>query len=328
MNIDTIGQLVEKNYGQKVKRLEELNERDGQYVLLAETTGGKLILRLCPPKRSQQQVLSDLGVLTLLNQAEFPVPQLHPTVNEQSLWEWQSGCWAYAVDYIEGEQPEIDLPTLNWLAQTLAQLHLFVGKPAEFPAQVNWLGELPLSIARAEAASTHPKWGKLAREVAATLKSLPDLSGLPIGLIHSDAHEGNLVQSPEGELYLVDWEQAGVDKMIFDVALVLGWLCVWPQESKSSLFGDAPDKYDFDEEYCTNFLTNYQQVRRLSEPEMNLLGPAIRFVLGWYTARDIEREIAEPGVSDGLAFTNYAILRSVTPAWERRLTKWAQESAH
>jgi len=326
MNIDKISQLVEKNYGVKVQSLEELNERDGQYVLLAETSGGKLILRLCSPERSYQQVLSDIGVLKLLNEAKFPVSHLHPTITEQRVWEWQTGSWAYALDYIEGEQPEMDLPTLNWLAQTLAQVHLVVDKPAEFPVKVNWLDDLALSISRAEAASTHPKWGKLAREVATNLKALPDLHGLPLGLIHTDAHEGNIVQSPEGKLYLIDWEYTGVGEMVLDVALVLAWLCVWPQESKNSLFGDAPDKYDFDEEYCRNFLTSYQQIRRLSQREMNQLGVAVRFVIGWYAARDIENEVNEAGSSDGLAFTHWAILRSVTPAWERRLTQWAQES--
>jgi hypothetical protein len=88
-----------------------------------------------------------------------------------------------------------------------------------------------------------------------------------------------------------------------------------------------PELYDFDEEYCRTLLGNYQQERPLSQLERQMLGPAIRFVLGWFAARDIERELDEPGVSEGLAFTNWAIVRSVTPEWAATLTRWATETA-
>ncbi|MEI7554791.1 phosphotransferase [Candidatus Chlorohelix sp.] len=325
-----IARLVNTNYGVEVwGEIEELNERDGQRVLKCNILDGKpLIVRLCVPIRRYERVLSDTGALLRLSRGGFPVPHLRLTVKGERIFQWQTGCWAYVLDYIEGEQPEMDLPTLNYLAGLLAEIHDLVHTTAEYPALVNWLEELPVSIERAERSSLHPQWGKIAREVADNLRSLPDLSVLPLGLIHTDVHEGNMLRTSDGELFLIDWEDAGLGEMVFDMALVLGWNCVWPKNTFISLFGSRlPDRYDFDEEYSCAFLRAYQKVRKLGEQEVNLLGAAIRFVMGWFAARDIEREIISPGISDGLAITNWAIMRSVTPLWERKLAQWAVETA-
>ena len=153
------------------------------------------------------------------------------------------------------------------------------------------------------------------------------MRNLPLALIHTDVHEGNLLLTPQNKLYLLDWEDAGLGEAIFDLALVLGWNCVYPADNLvNKLKGKPPTRYDFDEEYSKTLLYNYQQLRPLSDLETQMLGPAIQYVLGWFSARDIAREIAEPGVSDGLAYTNWAIMRSVTPEWRATLTQWAIET--
>jgi Ser/Thr protein kinase RdoA (MazF antagonist) len=327
LDISFIPPLVEHYYGVTVVESPELlHERDGQQVFRVPfAEGSALTLRLCTIHRPHERVLADTGALLFLNHAGFPAPILRLTVDGERVFQWQPGCWGYAQEYIAGENPFMDLPTLTQLGHMLGRLHSLASTPDDYPVQVGWLDELPVAIGRATEATSDPIWGAKAAEVAANLRSLPDLSRLPLGLIHTDVHEGNLLRSPDGQLYLLDWEDAGLDVAIFDLALVLGWNCVW-QNAAGMLKPDSlPELYDFDEEYCRTLLGAYQQERPLSDLEIQMLGPAIRFVLGWFAARDIMREIAEPGVSDDLAFTNWAIMRSVTPAWTATLAGWATE---
>jgi Ser/Thr protein kinase RdoA (MazF antagonist) len=329
MDFGFIAKLLKQHYGLEVwGEIEELHERDGQRVLKCSMLDAPpLIVRMCTSLRRYERVISDTRALLMLNRAGFPVPHLRLTKTGERAFQWQTGAWAYVLDYIEGDHPEMDLTTLHWLSNTLAEIHDLVHSPDEYPALVNWLDELPVSLERADIASLDSKWGKLAREISDNLRSLPEFKGLPLGLCHTDVHEGNIILTPEGKLYLIDWEDAGLGEVVFDLALVLGWNCVWPKNTFTTLLGvRQPDRYDFDEEYSRTFLTAYQQVRRLSEQEAKSLGAAIRFVMGWFAARDIEREIKEPGVSEGLAVTNWAIMRSVSPAWEKKLAQWALES--
>ncbi|NWJ99017.1 MAG: phosphotransferase [Chloroflexi bacterium] len=317
--------LVAENYGVKVQGVPLLlNEREGQRVFRVDThEGNTLTVRLCSPERPYERVLADTAALLYLEEAGFPAPVLRQTQKGESIFQWQTGSWGYVHTFIKGENPEMDLPTLTELATLLGRLHTLAKSKETFSAQVDWLAELPTAIQRAESCANDPKWGTLAIEVAHTLQSLPDLKVLPCGLIHTDVHEGNLLRTPEGKLYLLDWEDTGQGEMIFDLALVLGWNCVWP--ISKNLNGEV-NRYDFDEEWSLTFLKAYQQVRRLTQTEARLLGAAIRFVMGWFAARDIAREITEPGISEGLAYTNWAIMHSVSPYWEKLLTQWAIEA--
>lgn len=326
-----LGPLLKQNYSVTVSGEPELlHERDGQRVFKVDlTTGEALTVRLCTFHRSQDRVLADTGALYFLNQAGFPAPHLRLTTGGERIFQWQAGCWGYVQDFIEGENPFMDLETLAEVGHLLGRLHKMANSIENYPVEVGWLEELPVSIHRAGAASATKEWSVKAAEIAHNLSTLPveDLKLLPYGLLHTDVHEGNLLRGTDGRLYMLDWEDAGLGQAIFDLALVLGWNCVWQNSAGMLKPNQPPELYDFDEEYCRTLLGNYQQERPLSQLERQMLGPAIRFVLGWFAARDIERELDEPGVSEGLAFTNWAIVRSVTPEWAATLTRWATETA-
>ena len=325
-----LGPLLKQNYSVTVSAEPELlHERDGQRVFKVELIGEEaLTVRLCTVHRSQERVLADTGALLFLNQTDFPVPHLRLTVGGERIFQWQTGCWGYVQDYIEGQNPFMDLQTLAEVGHLLGRLHKMASSIENYPVEVGWLEEWPVSIHRAGAAAARPEWKRQATEVAENLSALPmeELKALPYGLLHTDVHEGNLLRATNGRLYMLDWEDAGLGQAIFDLALVLGWNCVWQNSAGILKPNQPPELYDFDEEYCRTLLGNYQQERPLSELERRMLGPAIRFVLGWFAARDMERELEEPGVSEGLAFTNWAIVRSVTPRWAATLTQWATET--
>ncbi len=324
--------LIERYYGLKVAGLPELlHERDGQRIFkvgLAQAEGAALTVRLCTEDRPHEKVLADTGALLFLSAADFLAPRLRLTVEGERVFQWQPACWGYATDFIAGENPFMDIPTLTDLGRLLGRLHRLAPGPGDYPVQVGWLDEMAESFRRTEAALNDPTWGQKAAEIAQNLHDLPlaELQALPFGLIHTDVHEGNMLRTPEGRLYLLDWEDAGQDKPVFDLALVLGWNCVWRHDSTLLKPDSPPELYDFDEEYCRTLLEAYQSERPLSDGEMAMLGPAVRWVMGWFAARDIEREIEEPGVSEGLAFTNWAIMRSVTPLWMHTLHRWAFEA--
>jgi Ser/Thr protein kinase RdoA (MazF antagonist) len=317
-------QLIQTTYGVAVIDTPELlHERDEQRVFkLKLSEGGALVLRLCEQERPLAKVQADAGVLRFLNQRNFPAPSLRLTKSNTNFFEWQADAGAYAYDFIAGQNTRLDLPTLRTLAQMLATLHNLVHTEAEYPTLVNWLADLKPSQTNVAQYIGHAHWGPQAQEVANTLATLPDLTVLPQGLIHTDVHEGNLLRDESGKLWLMDWEDAGLGQMLLDIALVLGWYCVWPAKTEQ-----PPDLYNFDEKWCRAFLSNYQRVRKLEPVETQYLGAAIKCVTGWFAARDIGWEVEEPGSSEGEAWSNWAIMRSVTPAWETKLTRWATETS-
>lgn len=333
-----LGPLLKQYYAVTVSGEPELlNERDGQRVFKVSLTGGEaLTIRLCTANRSEERVLSGTAALLFLRQTDFPAPKLRLTVEDKQIFQWQAGCWGYVQDFIVGQVPPptasdvlVDLKTLSEVGHLLGRLNKMATSLEDYPFEVGWLEELPLSIHRAGAAAAHPEWARQGTEVAGNLSALPvgELKALPYGFLHTDVHEGNLLRAADGRLYLLDWEDAGLGQAVFDLALVLGWLCTWQNPASLLNPDQPPELYEFDEEYCRTLLGNYQQERPLSELEQRMLGPAIRFLVGWFAARDMEREIDEPGVSDGLALTHWAIMRSVTPEWTATLARWAAETA-
>jgi Ser/Thr protein kinase RdoA (MazF antagonist) len=347
--------LLEKHYG--VRAWDEparLPGEGGQQVYKVGLMNGETwTVRLGLASRSKEKLLAETGVLRVVNRANFPAPRLKITLAGETVFEWQPGRWGYALEFVEGNHPPkpespapgpmldgVSLVELGRLLGMLHKLDLAAGQPedqsADQPvdqsgagplANSDWLEEVPTAIEWAEQATHNPEWAEMAGEVRATLKDLPlaELKALPRVLVHTDAHEGNLVWTPQGELVLLDWENAGLDLAVIDLALVLSWLCSWEQARDHT--GLLLERYDFDQEFCRAFLASYQQERVLTGPEREMLGPAIRFLDGWFAARDIKREIAAPGSSGEMARLNWAFMRSVTPEWEATLTRWAGETA-
>ena len=332
--------LLENNYGVTVRgEPARLPGDGGQHVFKVELGSGEAwTLRLGLASRPREKLLAETGVLRFVNRAGFPAPRPKTTLAGETVFEWQPGFWGYALEFIEGKHPAkptpgdrpgpmLDRVSLAELGHLLGKLHnLKFSKEDQLPESA-WLEEVPQAIEWAGLAAADPAWSRQAGEVIDTLENLPlaELKALPRVLIHTDAHEGNLLWTPQGELYLLDWENAGLDPAVIDVALVLSWLCSWQPVDQPG--GIAPEQYDFDEEYCRAFLENYQQERILTGPEGELLGPAIQFFNGWFAARNLKRETAGPGSTGEMAWLNWAYMRSVTPQRAATLAGWAKETA-
>lgn len=319
-----------------------LNNRDDQSAFkVALDSGEALTLRLYGVSRPKERVMGGVRALTFLDDSGIPVPHLCLTLEGEPLFQWQPGGWGYLQEYIEGEIPllETDAPaefgpvldraTLAEVGSLLGRLHNIAFSTGDYPVELNWLDELPQAVAWAKEAARAPEWAAMAAEIVTNLNSLPvsELKALPYGFLHSDMHEGNLIRTPTGRLFLLDWEDAGLDRAVIDVAMVLGRLCAWKISNEDLKATPAPELYIFNEEYCRAFLDSYQQERPLTEQEGRMLGPCIRYLMGWFSARDMVREIKEPGVSEGLAVVHWEIMRSVTPEWSAVLARWAAETA-
>ena len=343
-----LNSLLQKNYG--VTACGEpfrLPGEGGQHVFKVGLDNGEAwTVRLGLALHSKEKLLAEIGVLRFVNQADFPAPRPKTTQTGEVVFEWQPGLWGYALEYIQGQHPArpvdqsrpgpvLDRVSLAELGHLLGRLHNLAFSDSDHLADSSWLDEVPQAIERAGQAAANPVWAGQAREVVATLKGLPlaQLKALPRVLIHTDAHEGNLLWTPQGELYLLDWENAGVDTAVIDIALVLSWLCSWQPAGQPAALpegqptGQQVKQYDFDEDYCKSFLENYQQERALTRPERQMLGPAIQFFDGWFAARDMQREVAAPGSAGEMAWLNWAFMRSVTPQWATTLARWAGETA-
>lgn len=338
----TLKNLLGKFYGVRVQgEGVRLPGEGGQQVFKVELDGGEVwTVRLGPASRSREKLVAETNVLRFLSRKFFPAPGLKPTLTGEALFEWQPDCWGYALEYIEGQHPGkplqvggqpgpmLDLASVAGLGRLLGRLHNLAFQAADGLPEFTWLDDVPIVGEWADLAAQHPAWSERAGEVSVILKNLPvtKLKSLPRVLTHTDAHEGNLLWTPQGELYLLDWENAGPEPAVIDCALALSWMGCWRLPAGVQP-GQPAREYDFDPEYCKTFLVNYQQARVLSEDEREMLGPAIQFLNGWFAARNFKNEVAAPGSTGVMADLAFALLRSVTPQWATTLNLWAVETA-
>ena len=135
--------LLEKHYAVKVVGQPHLlHERDGQEVFQVNLTDSRAFtVRLCTVDRSYERVMGDTGALVFLNKVDFPAPRLILTQDGQRAFQWQPEAWGYVQEFIEGENPTMELPVLAQTGALLGRLHSFVNEFSDYPVQVGWLEE-------------------------------------------------------------------------------------------------------------------------------------------------------------------------------------------
>jgi len=253
----------------------------GNLVLLLEADGRKLVVRRYE-RIAVNEVEFELLLARFLTDRGFPTQPVLKRI-DGSLWRPLPQKPAALFEYVEGTEPVPgDSETASRLAATIACFHSTT-RDLKIPNPRAWtdLSALDQIERLAHNPIRDELWPQLLddyHEMRHSLKErvLPLDLELPKGIIHHDLHPGNLLIDPQGEVVLLDFDEAQVGWQALDLASLIrywGMDDTWEHVDLAKVSG-LLDIYD-----SQRPLLN---IERELLPEMLLLfffGDALGFIL-------------------------------------------------
>ena len=246
--------LLSEYYGIEDHSLEFL--REGGTLTYTVSGRPKYLLKVIGSAFSETARQS-VSIMRYLEGNGFPVPETILTKNGESILETEiegEKKLIVLMEFIEGDEPELEscASEVGGLAGRFHQLmekypaelvshgkEFFIGRYLEFLRKKNYprikeyeeLGDL--------------LWNKV--------------KDLPQGICHGDLHRGNLLQDPDGHIYLVDFDTASKAPLMFDVMV----MC-----DMTDYFNLKQEDIKLTKEVYQEFLSGYSGHHMLSREEI------------------------------------------------------------
>jgi Ser/Thr protein kinase RdoA (MazF antagonist) len=226
---------------------------------------GPMVLRIHGPERTRAHD-GEMAVLRRCAEAGYAAPRVVPTPGGGDRFDWDDGE-GYLTTWIEGVDPEANVEDARRLGMATGRLHAVPTEGFGIPAT-----SFSVVGARREfraldvdpAVRAWEGYEEIRDPLLATWAALSDLDTAPRAIVHTDVHRGNAVRTPDGEMVLIDWDDAGLGPAVQDVGYVLVHSAVRPD-------GECLP------EMALAFLDGYEQARALSDVERRLLPDAMVF---------------------------------------------------
>lgn len=228
--------------------LEVLSDHPDRKVLLLAAGRDRYVCRMVGPPRSRNLPV-ELSLLRHLESVAFPhSPRLVP-LTSGALTVPFGEMEAYLLPYTEGEHPPYETATYVRLGGVLARLHAVPGFTA--PSHWSFQAVRPAIEKRLQGAD-------VPADVREYFARIPDLDAFPQCVAHSDLHCENVVETADGGLVIIDWDDSGYGSRIMDAALLLLTACM-------------PRGSGFLEGRATAFYRAYSQTIALTAAEREVL---------------------------------------------------------
>ncbi len=184
---------------------------DGRTLFRVDTSEGTYALKLLQKGRSKELTQQELSLLHVLHENHFPCAELIPT-KTGALFTEMEGQSTYLYRWVEGTHPESTVETFEKLGELTGSLHAL---PTDSLPKMRFAPSERMNQQRelAERLGLEPAFIELFSHVR-------DVAHLPQGIVHTDIGPHNTLEQADGDLLLIDWEDAGVGPLVID----LGWL--------------------------------------------------------------------------------------------------------
>ena len=271
---------IEDRYGFAVHSLIPLPDSDRAW--LVESDHGPLVLRLHGPERAQSQA-GEVSVLRFLEEAGYPAPRLLTAQDGQAITRWDEKT-GYVTTFVLGEPPKPGIESPRKLGQATGRLHALNTEGARLPETHFTIAAEKENFSQLDADSAVRAWkgyAEIRDQLVPAWESLPDLGDMPQTLLHTDVLFENSIQTPAGDIVLIDWDDVGIGPAIQDIGYFL---------AESAL---PPDGGEHRIEIIRAFLDGYQAAWPLSLEERDRLPDAILFGALVYVLLPWESKISE-----------------------------------
>ena len=192
-----------------------------------------------------------------LEENGFPVPKTVLTLSGQALTEASlegEDRLILLQEYLEGDEPDLEAraPEVGALAGRLhSLLERYPGAPAERD-EAFFIGRY-LEILRKKKYPRRSAYAELGTRLWQRVR------GLPRGNCHGDLHRGNLLETPDGQIYVLDFDTVCRAPVMFDVTV----LC-----DMTDYFRLRQAEIDRTKAVYAGVLTGYSAYRELSPAEI------------------------------------------------------------
>ncbi len=229
---------------------------------------GRYILRIYTGDREETTILFEHEVLEKLTQSNFYAPK--PVLSKEGKTLSKTDRYFALFEYLPGHplnSPEISAEHIHSVGETLGWFHALLqdfqpghAKPSE---DLNGTIDLLKKNEQALRESSYPEIDKVIDGIYKVLSQISFSNDLPLGIVHSDLHERNIVFQNGEVSGVLDFDNCYHGILVIDVATQIAW---WSYRERK-----------FQPTLCEEFLKGYQSQRPLNDLEKENLWVALNF---------------------------------------------------
>ena len=254
MDEKNLQELLIVHYGIEKPSLELLREGGGQtYIVTGEN---KYLLKVIGPAffdTARQSV----AIMRYLEGKGFTVPKIMLTKEGDAIIETECAGEKKLItlmEFIDGDEPELE-KCAKEVGTLVGRFHRLMEEYPGEPVQQDkefFIGRY-LGFLRKKNYPRVAEYEELGERLWEKVKDLPQ------GICHGDLHRGNLLQSKDGQIYIVDFDTICRAPLMFDVMV----MC-----DMTDYFNLKPADIAETKEVYQNFLSGYSDYHKLSRDEI------------------------------------------------------------
>ncbi len=226
-DMSKLEKLLNNLYGLTGTVLYSLNSDTEKLIYCVEQQSQPRFILRAYPFYHNNSLLELIAILSFLEAQDYPSERM-VAAKSGTLTTSHEGWQFLLTTYIAGSAADFTLPTLHKLGATLGQLHALcvptMNTSHPLP-EAEMLPRREIAYALSQLTSIEhllPKnLSKRYDILQSALHALDLFEDLPATLMHNDAHPGNAIMTPVGQLVFIDWEGAGLGPAVIDVGFLL-----------------------------------------------------------------------------------------------------------
>lgn len=255
MEENRILSILQENYDSNIVHIEFLRDSGGTAYII-NSKAQKYFLKIAG-KAFLDTIRQSVNIVCYLTDFKFPVPAIIKTKSGLTMLEISEEGQEYLFvlyEYIEGKEPDLCV-CCEKVGDLVGQLHkLLLAYNGELVERdYRFFIERYINILRRK---NYPKTDIYADLGAKLWERVKDC---PVGVCHGDLHCGNLLETADGKIYLLDFDTACLAPRMFDVMV----MC-----DMTDYFNLQNNDIKTTKAVYNNFLTGYTRNIDLKEMEL------------------------------------------------------------
>ncbi len=220
------------------------------------TNKGNFFYRICTQQEDIQNIIYEVKILTDLKKINFPAAYLIPKDDGSYISDSKQGK-VLIYEFKKGSEPELNHQTAGEIAKCAATLNSFKDYekyPRKNIIHLDYCFELIKEFKNASF-QYHEVYAYFEEQTRYLLNPVSET--LPVGLIHGDLFPDNTIFKDNRLVAVIDFEEVCVDSLLMEIGMCINGFCF------------IDNKLDI--ELMETFLFEYDQVRKITEKELELL---------------------------------------------------------
>ena len=198
-----------------------------------------------------------VSIMRYLEGNGFPVPKTILTKSGEAFYEAESDGEKKLIvlmEFIDGDEPNLE-ECATEVGGLVGRFHQLMEM---YPEEVSPKGK-EFFIGRYLEFLRKKNYPRIAEYEELGERLWDKVKDLPQGKCHGDLHRGNLLQNPEGQIYLVDFDTVCLSPLMFDVMV----MC-----DMTDYFNLKQEDIELTKEVYKKFLLGYSDYHKLSDEEI------------------------------------------------------------